>query len=104
MGLQKLFGPYTFLGTAYHEDIETKTHAATAGENELGKEINWPEDFFFGLPCPKFQYPIFIPPTSNNRLVFFYVKGNLKLKYLLTTLLYLPFQIFQFVFSYYGKI
>ena len=82
--------PIHFSGTAYHEDIETKTHAATAGENELGKEINWPEDFFFGLPCPKFQYPIFIPPTSNNRLVFFCVKRNFKLKYLLTTLLYLP--------------
>ena len=87
--------PIHFSGTAYHEDIETKTHAVTAGENELSKEINWPEDFFFGLPCPKFQYPIFIPPTSNNQLVFFCVKGNFKLKYLLTTLLYLPTNIFS---------
>ena len=58
-----LFGVFTavgitepphFSGTAYHEDIETKTHAAAASENELGKEINWPEDFFFGLPFPFF--------------------------------------------------
>ena len=70
-----------FSGTALrivptHEDIETKTHAAAASENELGKEINWPEDFFFGLPCPKFQYPIIIPPKSRNQLVLFCVKVN----------------------------
>ena len=65
-----------FSGTAYHEDIETKTHAAAASENELGKEINWPEDFFFGLPCPKFQYPIIIPPKSRNQFVLFCVKVN----------------------------
>ena len=64
--------PIHFSGTAYHEDIDTKTHAAT----ELGKEINWPEDFFFGLPCPKFQYPIIIPPKSRNQLVLFCVKVN----------------------------
>ena len=72
----KVWSLYIFSGTAYHEDIETKTHAATAGENELGKEINWPEDFFFGLPCPKFQYPIIIPPKSRNQLVLFCVKVN----------------------------
>ena len=65
-----------FSGTAYREDIEKKTHAAAASENELGKEFNWPEDFFFGLPCPKFQYPIIVPPKSRNQLVLFCVKVN----------------------------
>ena len=59
-----------------NENTETKADAAAAGENESDTEINWPADFFFGLPCPKFQYPIIIPPKSRNQLVLFCVKVN----------------------------
>ena len=66
-----------FSGTAHHEDfvfLEARAFnnkniesTANTSENESGTDINWPADFFSGLPCPKFQYPIVIPPKSRNR-------------------------------------